>query len=161
VSEPTGVILCSKLQWPADALGRRPLLVFEPYDLSVFGLEGGAPSDVKGWLTERGFAQLVEGSWAFPHGHELVLGVFDEFDTLALIDEGDDLFNYPLGALPTDWFAHLQRERVCLVVTGANLQLTTLGMEGVHQAVARGDAFGAMVMVNDGRVHEGLDSARS
>jgi hypothetical protein len=123
----------------------------------VLALEESGPTGVTGWLSERGFAQLVEGSWAFPHEHELVLGVFDEFDTLALIDEGDDLLNYPLSALPTDWFAHLQRERACLVVTGADLQLTTLGMEGVHQAVARGDAFGAMVMINDGRVHEGLD----
>jgi hypothetical protein len=158
---PDAVLLCSTLQWPAGALGRRPLVVFEPYDISKFALEEGASTDVTGWLKERGFAPLVKDSWDFPLEHELVLGVFKEFDTPALIDEGDDLLNYPLGALPTDWFAHLQRERVCLVVTGANLQLTTLGMEGVHQAVARGDAFGAMVMINDGRVHEGLDTGRS
>ena len=91
MSELTGVVLCSALQWPVDALGERPLLVFEPYDVSVLALEEGGPSDLPGWLTERGFAQLVEGSWTFPHEHELVLGVFDEFDTLALIDEGDDL----------------------------------------------------------------------
>ena len=148
--EPNAVLLCSALEWPVGALGKRPLLVFEPYDLSVFALEESGRSNVAGWLAERGFAQLVEGSWAFPHTHEFILGVFDEFDTLSLIDEGDDLFNYPLSALPDDWYAHVQRERICLVITGSNLQLTTAGMEGVHQAVARGEAFGAMVMLNDG-----------
>lgn len=148
--EPNAVLLCSTLEWPVGALGKRPLLAFEPYDLSVFALEEGGASDVGGRLAERGFAQLVEGAWAFPHTHELILGVFDEFDTLSLIDEGDGLFEYPLSALPGDWYAHVLRERICLVITGSNLQLTTAGMEGVHQAVARGDAFGAMVMLNDG-----------
>lgn len=122
MSEPTGVVLCSELQWPADALGRRPLLVFALRRICARARRG-RPDGLGGWLTERGFAQLVAGSWTFPHEHEFVLGVFDEFDTLALIDEGDDLLNYPLGALPADWFAHLERERVCLVVTGVDLQL--------------------------------------
>lgn len=152
MTDPTAIVLCSQLQWPADAFGSRPLIVFEPYDSSVFALEDGDSSDIASWLTQRGFARLIEGSWDFPYEHELVLGVFADFDALALIDEGDDLFNYPLNALPADWYAHLTRERNCLVITGVGLELAQAGMEGVHRAVGRGEAFGAMVLLNDGSV---------
>lgn len=35
--------------------------MFEPYDSSVFALKDGASSDIASWLTQRGFARLIEG----------------------------------------------------------------------------------------------------
>ncbi len=55
MTRPDAVLHFSSLQWPSGALGRRPLLVFEPYDASVFSLEEGAPDNPEASLLARGF----------------------------------------------------------------------------------------------------------
>jgi hypothetical protein len=69
---------------------------------------------------------------------------------MALNDEGDELFAYPVSALPTEWYSHLKLERNCLLITGVDLRLAAVGMDGVHDACARGQAAGGMLLVNDG-----------
>lgn len=97
----------------------------------------------------------MPGSWNFPPQTEHLVVVHEEFDALGVIDEGaDELFAYPLSALPEEWFAHLKRERSCLVITGVDLKLAWAGLEGVRQACERGQAAGAMLLINDGSVGE-------
>lgn len=150
MNEPTAVVLPMTLEWPRGALGERPLLVFEVYEVTHLALEDRAPVDVAAWLLERGFERLVEGAWNFPHLEGHVLGVFADIGDIALIDEGGDLFSYPLPGLPAPWHKHLMRERSCLVITGVDLRLATEGMAGIERAVRRGDAFAGMVMINEG-----------
>lgn len=150
MTEPNAVVLMSTLQWPKGALGERPLLAFEPYDVTKLALEEGAPVDVAAWLEERGFERLVEGAWTFPHLAGHVLAVFVDLGEIELIDEAADLFSYPLSAVPSVWFEHLMRERSCLVITGLDLRLATEGMAGIEEAVRRGDAFAGMVLINEG-----------
>jgi hypothetical protein len=80
----------------------------------------------------------------------IFLGIHYDFDVMELNDEGDELFTYPLSALPADWYAHLKLERNCLLITGVDLRLATAGMDGVRDACARGHAVGGTVLVNDG-----------
>ena len=148
--EPNAVVLTTTVKWPLDAVGERALLAFEPYDPTFLALEDRSPVDVPGWLLERGFARLVEGAWSFPYLEDHVLGVFADLGVIALIDEADDLFSYPLSGLPSAWHEHLMRERSCLVITCVGLRLATDGMAGVDEAVRRGDAFGGMVLINEG-----------
>lgn len=133
MTEPTAVLLFSNLQWPADALGERPLLVFEPYDSAVFSLDLDVPGDAGSSLLKRGFEQLKADHWSFPYLDGHVLTMMEEFDELALIDEAGELFQYPLSVAPPDWYEHVTRERNCLVITGSELQLATEGMAGVHE----------------------------
>lgn len=150
MSEPNAVVFTGTLQWPRGALGERALLAFEPYDLTKLALEEPAPVDVPGWLVERGFERLVEGAWNFPYLQEHVLAVFSDLGDIELIDAAADLFTYPLLGLEASWREHLMRERSCLVITGVDLRLATDGMAGIDQAVRRGDAYGGMVMINEG-----------
>ncbi len=154
VSEATAVALFSALEWPEGALGRRALLAFEPYDASVFSLNQDRAGDPISCLLERGFARQVPGVWAFPHVEGHSLGIFEDFDEVALIDEADDLFVYPLSALPQDWLGHVERERCCLLVTGVGLSLATAGFKGVERAAARGEAVGGAVMLVDPADHD-------
>ena len=150
MTEPNAVVFTTALQWPQDALGERPLLAFEVYEVTHLALEDRSPVDVAGWLLERGFERLVEGAWSFPHLDGHVLGVFADLGDVALLDEGGDLFSYPLSGLPPSWQEHLMRERSCLVITGIDLRLATEGMAGIERAVRRGDAFAGMVLINEG-----------
>lgn len=157
MTEVSGVALFSTLQWPADALGERALLVIESYDPSVWRIDGIPTRDALEALRVRGFAPLERERWSFPYLEEHLLAIDESSGSLALIDEAaDELFGYRLDAVPTQWYQHLQRERSCLVITGVDLHLATAGMEGVEQASAYGNAFGAMVLINDGRVFEGV-----
>ena len=61
--------------------------------------------------------------WTFPYLDGHTLAIHYDFKVLALIDEADDLFTYPLSALPVDWNSHLKRERNCLLITGVDLRL--------------------------------------
>ncbi len=147
MNEPNAVVFTTTLKWPQDAVGERALLAFEPYDVANLALEEEAPVDVPGWLTERGFEQLVEGAWSFPYLEGHVLGVFADLGEMSLLDEAADLFTYPLSGLSPGWYEHLMRERSCLFITGTDLRLATEGMAGIEQAVRRGDAFGGMVLI--------------
>lgn len=134
MSEVTGAALFSDLEWPRGALGRRPLLVFESYDPSVWKLPErpyAGLDDVSVFL-DRGFELLVPDLWTFPYLDGHTLAIHYDFDVLALIDEADDLFTYPLSALPADWYSLLKRERNCLIITGVALRLATTGMDGVR-----------------------------
>jgi len=148
--EPTAIFLFSSLQWPAGALGERPLLVFEPYDPSVFSLDEETTGETSSSLLERGFQRLDVDAWSFPYLEGYVLTMLEEFDELALIDEAGELFQYPLSAAPVDWYQHLTRERNCLVITGTGLRLAADGMAGVHEAARRGTAFAGSVLAHDG-----------
>lgn len=150
MSEPNAVVFTGTLQWPRGALGERALLAFEPYEATKLALDEPAPVDVPGWLVERGFERLVEGAWNFPYLEDHVLAVFADLDVVELIDPATDLFTYPLSGLPHGWYAHLMRERSCLLITGVGLELATAGMAGIEQAVRRGEAFAGMVMINEG-----------
>ena len=150
MNEPSAVVLTSTLQWPQGALGQRPLLAFEVYEPTALALEDRVPLDVEAWLLQRGFERLVADEWTFPYLEDHVLGVFEDLGQMALIDEADDLFTYPLGGLPAQWCEHLKRERNCLLITGKDLRLSADGMAGVERAVRRGEAFGGMVLINDG-----------
>lgn len=150
MNEPAAVVLPTTLKWPRDAVGERALLAFEVYQPTHLALEDRFPVDVPAWLLERGFERLVEDAWTFPYLEGHVLGVFADLGDMALIDEGDDLFSYPLSGLPSAWHEHLMRERSCLLITGVNLRLATDGMSGIEQAVRRGDAFAGMVLINEG-----------
>ena len=153
----TGVAHFSDLQWPADALGRRALLVFEPYEPNVLMLPDH-PVSAEGVIAscvERGFGLLSPDAWSFPHLSEYQIVLDKEFDDFAIIDDYvEELFVYPVNALPRDWFAHLRRERSCLVITGIELGLTTRGLDGVRDACRSGRAVGGMLLVNDGSVIE-------
>ena len=95
--------------------------------------------------------------WHFPYLDDHLIAIDESSGALALIDDAaDELFAYRLDSLPQGWYEHLKRERNCLVVTGIDLQLAIAGMTGVDEACASGKAFGAMVMVNDGSVMEGI-----
>ena len=150
MSGPTAVVLPTTLKWPREAVGERALLAFEAYEPTDLALEDRLPVDVPTWLLERGFARLVEGAWEFPYLEDHVLGIFADFDVIALIDEADDLFSYPMSGLPSAWREHLMRERSCLLITGVDLRLATDGMSGIEAAVRRGDAFAGMVLINEG-----------
>ncbi|MPZ93113.1 MAG: hypothetical protein GEU68_16120 [Actinobacteria bacterium] len=152
MGEVAGVALFTDLEWPKGTLGRRPLLVFESYDASAWRLPdrpytGGDDMSV---FLDRGFELFVPDRWTFPYLEGLFLAIHYDFDVMALNDEGDELFTYPLSALPTEWYSHLKLERNCLLITGLELHLATAGMEGVHDACARGHAAGGMLLVNDG-----------
>jgi hypothetical protein len=150
MTQPNAVLLFSSLECPAGAVGRRPLLVFEPYDPSVFSLDQEAPEGPEACLLARGFERLRPDRWSFPYLGGHVLTMIEEFDELALIDEAGELFQYPLSAAPREWFEHISRERNCLIVTGTDLRLGTEGMAGVEAARARGSAFGGSVLAHDG-----------
>ena len=150
MTEPTAVLLFSSLQWPADALGRRPLLVFEPYDPSVFSLDEEAAGEASSSLLARGFERLETEAWSFPYLGGHVLTMLEEFDELALIDEAGELFQYPLSAAPAEWYEHVTRERNCLVITGHGLRLATDGIAGVNEACRLGTAFGGSALAHDG-----------
>lgn len=97
--------------------------------------------------------QLQPGRWSFPYLESHLIAMHEPDGDFALIDDAaDELFAQPLNELPPQWYAHLRMERNCLLITGIDLQLATTSMEGVHSAVERGDAFGAMVLINDGSV---------
>jgi hypothetical protein len=153
VSEVNGVALFSRLKWPNDALGERPLLVIESYEPSVWMLDDADAPDAITGLKERGFEPLKPDGWSFPYLEDHLVAIDESSDDFALIDEAaDQLFGYPLSGVPTDWYSHLKMERNCLVITGVDLRLATTGMEGVKEACAYGRAFGAMVMINDGSI---------
>ena len=150
MNEPNAVVFTTTLQWPQDALGERVVLAFEPYEVASLALDEKSPVDIPAGLLERGFERLVEGAWSFPHLEGHVLGVFADLGDITLLDEGGDLFSYPLSGLSPSWHEHLMRERSCLVITGIDLRLATEGMGGITRAVGRGDAYAGMVLVNEG-----------
>jgi hypothetical protein len=158
VSEVNGVALFSRLKWPEDAFGERPLLVIESYEPSVWKLDDSDAPDAITGLRERGFELLKPDSWSFPYLDDHLVAIDESSDDFALIDDAaDELFGYPISGIPQDWFSHLKLERNCLVITGVDLRLATDGMKGVKDACGNGRAFGAMVMINDGRVDEGVE----
>lgn len=158
MSEINGVALFSRLKWPKDALGERPLLVIESHDPSVWRLDDSETPDAITGLKERGFEPLGLDAWSFPYLDDHLVAIDESSDDFALIDEAaDELFGYPISGIPAEWCAHLKLERNCLVITGIELRLATDGMNGVKEACVNGRAFGAMVMINDGRVGEGLE----
>lgn len=162
MSDVNGVALFSTLKWPKDALGERSLLVIESYEPSVWQRDDCGDRDAIAGLRARGFAPLRSDGWSFPYLEDHLVAIDESSDDFALIDDGaDELFSYPVSGIPQDWYSHLKLERNCLVITGVGLRLATDGMEGVNQACASRRAFGAMVMINDGRVAEGLASRRS
>lgn len=153
MSEVSGVAIFSRLNWPKDALGERPLLVIESYEPSVWGRDDSAAPDTATRLRERGFEALEPEGWSFPYLEDHLVAIDESSDDFALIDEtADELFGYPLSEVPDDWYSHLRMERNCLVITGVDLRLATAGMDGVKEACTNGSAFGAMVMINDGSV---------
>lgn len=153
MSEVNGVALFSRLKWPKDALGERPLLVIESYEPSVWKLDDSAGLDAIAGLRKRGFEPLRPDGWSFPYLEDHLVAIDESSDDFALIDEAaDELFGYPLSGVPNDWYSHLKMERNCLVITGVNLRLATAGMDGLKDACADRRAFGAMVMINDGSV---------
>lgn len=157
MSEVNGVALFSRLKWPKDALGERPLLVIESHEPSVWKLDDFPEVDPIAGLRERGFEALRPEGWSFPYLDDHLVAIDESSDDFALIDEAaDELFGYPLSGVPSDWYSHLKMERNCLVITGVGLGLATAGMDGVKNACAEGRAFGAMVMINDGSALEGL-----
>lgn len=101
MNEPTAVVLPRTLKWPRDAVGGRALLAFEVYDPTHLAQEDRSPVDVPAWLLEPGFERLVEDAWNFPYLEGHVLGVFADLGDIALIDEGGDVFSYPLSGLPS------------------------------------------------------------
>lgn len=155
MSEVNGVALFSKLKWPKDAVGERPLLVIESYEPSVWKLDDSDGPDAIAGLRDRGFEALKPDGWSFPYLEDHLVAIDESSDDFALIDEAaDQLFGYPLSRVPSEWYSHLKMERNCLVITGVDLRLATTGMDGVKNACANGTAFGAMVMINDGSVGE-------
>lgn len=153
MNDVAGVALFSTLKWPKDALGERPLLVFESYDPSVWNRDGGSGSDAITGLRDRGFEPLLPEGWSFPYLDDHLLAIDEPDDDFALIDDAaDQLFGYPISAIPGEWYSHLKMERNCLVLTGVELGLATAGMNGVKAACEDGRAFGAMVLINDGSV---------
>ena len=162
MSDVNGVALFTRLKWPKDAMRERPLLVIESYEPSVWQRDDCPGPDVIAGLRDRGFQPLGPDGWSFPYLDDHLLAIDESSDDFALIDDAaDELFAYPLSGIPQDWYSHLKLERDCLVITGVDLRLATAGMEGVKEACANRTAFGAMVMINDGRVLEGLGSTRS
>lgn len=153
MSQINGVALFSRLKWPKDALGERPLLVIESHEPSIWKLDDLPEADPIAGLRERGFEPLQPEGWSFPYLEDHLVAIDETSDDFALIDEAaDELFGYPLSGVPEDWYSHLKMERNCLVITGVDLRLATAGMDGVKKACADGKAFGAMVMINDGSV---------
>jgi hypothetical protein len=151
VSEVNGIALFSRLKWPKDAVGERPLLVIESYEPSVWKLEDSGAADAITGLHERGFQPLNPDGWSFPYLDDHLVAINESSDDFALIDEAaDELFGYPISGIPAEWYAHLKMERNCLVITGVDLRLATAGMDGVKDACTKGKAFGAMVMINEG-----------
>lgn len=55
MSEVNGVALFSRLNWPKDTLGARPLLVIESHEPSVWKLEDIPEADPIAGLRKRGF----------------------------------------------------------------------------------------------------------
>ncbi len=162
MSEVSGAAVFLRLKWPKDALGERPLLVIESYEPSVWKLDDSEHVDVPTALRERGFEPLRSGDWSFPYLEDHLVAIDEPSDGFALIDDAaDELFAYPLSGIPPAWYSHLKLERNCLLITGVGLRLATDGMDGVEQACANRRAFGAMVLINDGRVDEELPSRRS
>lgn len=86
MNEPTEVSSFSTLQWP-----ERPSDIGWSWSSSPMTdrrlLERTAQVTrlFLSWL--GGFERLVEGVWPFPHLDGYTLGIFEEFDYLALIDE--------------------------------------------------------------------------
>lgn len=151
MSEVNGVALFSRLKWPKDALGERPLLVIESYEPFVWARDQVA--DPLTGIRDRGFEPLRPEGWSFPYVDDHIVIIDESLDDFALIDDrADQLFGYPLSGVPVDWDTHLKMERNCLVITGLDLRLATAGMAGVKEACADGKAFGAMVMINDGSI---------
>lgn len=151
MGEVTGVALFSRLSWPKDAFGERPLLVIESYEPSVWKRDECPGADAVAGLRDRGFEPLRPEGWSFPYLEDHLVAIDESSDDFALIDEAaDELFGYPLSGVPSEWYSHLKMERNCLIITGVGLRLAMAGMEGVKDACVKGRAFGAMVMINDG-----------
>ena len=56
----------------------------------------------------RAFELQLPDRWTFPYLDGHTLAIHYDFEVLALIDEADDLFTYPLSALPVDWYSHFE-----------------------------------------------------
>lgn len=110
----TGTAFFSELQWPADALGRRALLAFEPYEPDVLSRPGHPATD-EGIIAsgvERGFEFLRQEAWSFPAvaGHQVVIS--HDLDDFAVIDDyADELFAVERV---TGRVARSYRARACL-----------------------------------------------